>query len=688
MSTASPVIPYTARTYDTALPALMSLVRATNSNLVSDFTEANAGTMLLSLVAAAIDVISFGQDSAAQEVFLSTCRQLDGAIRFANSVGYVPRQATAATATLVCSPLPTSVTTLGGTVAPGQTVTVGNTPYTTSTSTAIVPGQTLASFSAVQSTPQTDTFTSTLLAYQTVTTTNTGVAQGSWTVYVGDPTNPANEWAQVDQLLLLPSASNSYQVSFSSTGQLTAMFGNGAQGAIPQSDITIVYATTEGSAGNVPVYSVSGSLQCVTSGGTVSLPVSNSTGAATGGGDAEGLQQLKLNIPAYIKSNSRVVTLDDYTSFLLTQPGVALAWADVSVASYSQNIVKCYAWASQNVSFAAYSPSTGQTSTVPYAQYVTIPPAQVNAIHDALTPKTLLTVYNRVLQPYVANVDLYLGTVTYDPRYSPLTLHGQINAAVVGVFQSGSGFSIQMSDLTDAVRSVVGVRRVNPIRAVYDYYKGAVSTGSVLFNSNCAAGDVLSINDGRVGVGYQFVTSPTNAATGYLGVAIGTSAEETLTNLVNAVNQTLAIRAYRDPTATGPTMDLVQSRVGPSFNIPIVATNAAALTVTGMQSGSYTPTLTREDRRLDQSPIPDPYPVGAYTVGSTNGYTGWAQGGVPPYLALKDIEAPAHPNRRNYFDNQYLFNNEIYYDSGVELTPTLQAINLRRLVFDLVPSRA
>lgn len=682
MPDTSPTILYTNRTYAEAFEYLKGFVNSTNGGLVSDFTESNAGVMLISMAAAVIDIISTGQDFAAGEVFLSTCRTYEGALRFANSVGYVPRVASAATVTLVCDPLPSAVTSLGGTVHAGQVISVGGVPYQLLADVVIPASQTAYSFDLVQSQPFTETFAPAAIPFQKVTVSNGIVAQGSWAVYVGDATDPDNLWSEVDELLLTTDAGNYYQVSFDAFGVLSVTFGNGISGAIPGQTITVQYQTTSGAAGNLPVYGVTGTLTCTTTGGTSALTVVNSSGAANGGTDRESLAELKRNIPAYIRTNQRVVTLRDYEDFLLQQPGVNLAYSDVSVASYESNVVRSNVWGVENVSFTATSAKSSLKSVTPYTRYAQVSPQTVVALHSALSERTMVSVHNRVLRPGIAQVDVYAGDVRYDSRYDAPTLHAAINAAVVGVFQSGTGFTVPISEITNAIRDVPGVRRFNIERIVWDYYRAGVATGAITFSGNPADGDTVSINDGVVGYAFEF-DSNSSVASGRVRVVIGANAEATATNLVNAINQTLAIRAYRDPVLGGPTVSLVHTREGDTFNIPIVE-SSSALTATGMSGGTYDRTSVREDRRIDQSPVPDPYPVGTYTVGNADG-TGWVQGGVAPYKAMRDLEIKTVKNSLNTFDEQFLYNLEIRYDSGLELTPVIQAINLRRLVFDLVP---
>ncbi len=51
---------------------------------------------------------------------------------------------------------------------------------------------------------------------------------------------------------------------------------------------------------------------------------------------------------------------------------------------------------------------------------------------------------------------------------------------------------------------------------------------------------------------------------------------------------------------------------------------------------------------------------------------------------MQDILVESSSANAHFYDETYLYNDEIYYDSVESPTSTIRAINLRRLVFDLV----
>ena len=119
-SATPPQIDYTKRQYADVVEELIDFIQATRPDDATDFTSSNLGVALIELAAYVADLVSFGQDRMAEEVFLATARRYDSVLRFARSVGYVPRSARAATSVLKSATLPTSVVTNGGVIAAGS----------------------------------------------------------------------------------------------------------------------------------------------------------------------------------------------------------------------------------------------------------------------------------------------------------------------------------------------------------------------------------------------------------------------------------------------------------------------------------------------------------------------------------------------------------------------------------------
>lgn len=460
-SATPPQIDYTKRQHADVVAELTAFIQATRPDDATDFTTSNLGVALIELAAYVADLVSFGQDRTAEEVFLATARRYDSVLRFARSVGYVPRSARAATSVLKSSTLPASVVTNGGVIAAGTYIEgLNGLRYEVVDETSIPPGSSIATIQVKEGQSFTETFTPTKAASQTFATSRGVVEEASWQVFVGDPDELTNRWTQVDNVLFETSATNTYEVFFSGDGKLSIRFGNGNSGAIPNQTVTLKYRVTNGLAGNTAVNTVRGTMRVDVLLGSIveSLALANSDAAATGGQDREGVEELRVSIPNSIRTLDKVVSIRDYNEAVAGLAGVALAFTDTPLASFSGNITRVHVWDVEQVDFEVTSPTTGVTSSVKYNRYVQVPGTRVNTVQGYLAPRTMVTVHNIVVRPTVAQIDLNLGIVNYDRLNNRQTVHRQIVEALVALFEESSGFAIRLSDIYARVLSVPGVR--------------------------------------------------------------------------------------------------------------------------------------------------------------------------------------------------------------------------------------
>lgn len=162
-------------------------------------------------------------------------------------------------------------------------------------------------------------------------------------------------WVQVLSMAAAASTDGTFVVKTFTTGETVVQFGDNVFGAaIPtEALIEVTYRTGGGRAGNVPVNSVStsitGLIQSTSS--PVTINISNQTSSGQGGRDAETLEEARINIPYFVRTNDRAVTLDDYQTLCqlyssATKGSVAFARATVRTenALLEGNIVTIYAW--------------------------------------------------------------------------------------------------------------------------------------------------------------------------------------------------------------------------------------------------------------------------------------------------------------------------------------------------------
>tara|TARA_R100001086_G_scaffold87122_3_gene42584 strand:+ start:4659 stop:6305 length:1647 start_codon:yes stop_codon:yes gene_type:complete len=466
-----PQIDYTKRQFQDVFEELQAFVAASRPNDATDFFESNLGTALMELVAYVTDLLSYGQDIVAEEAFLATARRYDSALRFARSVGYVPRSAVSATTTLRSGALPSSIVTNGGVVVAGSAVTgLNGKRYEVVSDAAIAAGSSIAVITVREGQTYTETFTPTKSAGQTFQVTEGVVEQSSWEVYVGDATDAANKWTQVDNVAFELSATKTYEVFFDGDGRLSVRFGDGNAGRIPNQTITIRYRTTSGASGNTAVNTIRGSFRVEVNAGAIieSIEVTNSTATASGGQDRETIDELRASIPSYLRTLDRVVSIRDFDDALQRLAGIALSFSDVPTTAFSGSIVRSHIWSQEQVDFSSTS-ATGVTSTVKYQRYAVASGVRVNAAQLYLKPRTPVTTHTIVVTPTIAQVDLDLGIVYYDRANTRQTVHTAIVQAVVKLFEEASGFEIRLSDIYSRVLAVPGVRHFQIQSIVFEH---------------------------------------------------------------------------------------------------------------------------------------------------------------------------------------------------------------------------
>lgn len=683
---------YTNRDFEAIREELSALVQATRPDLWSDIFESNLGATIMEMIALVGDIVTMGQDVAALETFLSTCRRYESALRFAKSVGFHVQTAIPAEVVVDSLSIPQGVTDEGALIAKGTTITANGLEYELLEDVVIAAGDTTAQLTLFEGKSYEEVFNAAATPNFEATTERGVVAEGSWVVYVGSVNDPNNIWREVDSLAFEARDAKVYEVRFDTEGRLTLVFGDDVTGAVPNGDITVRYRTTAGAAGNAAVNSIEGSVSAaiLTSTGTVNITFRNTTTPAAGGADRPDVAALKRAIPAYLRSSDRIITIQDYDNFARQVSGVAQAISTPLRATWAANVVEVNVWGEEDVTFTSESPVNGRRSSVDYTRFAQLASSRINDIHAVFTPRTLLTV-STVIQPReVAWVDLYLGTIRYDSRFDADTVHEDITRAVVSVFQASGGFKLALSDLYEAVRALPAVTRLLVDRVVFERKTPLAATGSIRMTDVPAEGESITISDGSTSVKFEVDTDATLVDPLAFPVNPGTPNSLTTftTALKSAIENNLGITVRRELDEDGVvTLVLTNMVLGVVGNVAITTSTNWNLTVTGMQGGSDDPVASRTDYRRDMNPDPDPYPTGAYVEGEpfVSGGPAWQDGGIPAYEELQDLVFANIRASRNFYNDQYLYNNEIFYDSVQGLVVPPQVMNLRRLVFELSP---
>ena len=228
---------------------------------------------------------------------------------------------------VLSSPLTASVTSAAATIFDQRIV--------------LIQGQTVTdSFTA----PETET------QLYAVRLSRTPVIEGSVVVVVSDET-----WVQYSSFVQASADANAYELKTYATGETVVIFGDGIYGRVAPTDavIQVTYRIGGGISGNIS----KGSIQTSVTGLAASLSqplqvtITNNYSSGIGGRDAETLEEARINIPYFARTNDRGVTLDDYQT-LVSQYSSPL-WGSVAYARSTirkenslleGNVVVIYAW--------------------------------------------------------------------------------------------------------------------------------------------------------------------------------------------------------------------------------------------------------------------------------------------------------------------------------------------------------
>jgi len=295
----------------------------------------------------------------------------------------------------------------------------------------------------------------------------TPVIQGSVEVLVND-----EAWSETQNIAAEDSDAKVFVVKTFATGETVIEFGDDSFGAQipPEAAVDIDYRVGGGIDGNVELNaistSVTGLIQSTAS--PVTITVINSTSPGQGGRDAETLEEARTNIPYYVRTNDRAVTLDDYQTvtqgFTSAQYGsVAYARATVRTenALLEGNVVSIYAW------------TTGSAGGL-----VSLSPQLKQAVKDFVQGKAVGTDYVQILDGSAVPVPLSLRFKVLS-GFSVTDTAQLVNDTITATVNTlRPGQPLIYSNFVRSLDEVFGVDTVNMATPTSDLYP---STSTELF---------------------------------------------------------------------------------------------------------------------------------------------------------------------------------------------------------------
>jgi uncharacterized phage protein gp47/JayE len=319
--------------YDRSYQQILETLIAKFKTRLTEITNTSPSEVLiimLSVWAGISEQLGLYINKEARELFLNTLQRYKNAFKWAEIVGYRIRGVRAASGLVrfyVETPLPSDVLIPAGTKIQTKTGIVCQ----TTTDITIFGGQTQAYITAIQLEGKSGItlgVSSGLVSQKYVL--ETGVVDGSVSVFVNSVA-----WQAKDSFLFSYQNSTHFVAGLNDQKKMSVRFGDGIKGLIPISgaNITANYAISQGSNGNIAPATLTEILSNITMPNGFILKVTNPD-RFSGGTDAENLEQLRANIPLFIRTNDRAVTELDYIDTAILAGGVAAAGVKYQCGKY------------------------------------------------------------------------------------------------------------------------------------------------------------------------------------------------------------------------------------------------------------------------------------------------------------------------------------------------------------------
>lgn len=450
---------YTSRDYASVRAAIIARI----PDVLPEWTSrspADFGMVLIDLYSYSVDLANYYGDRIANEAFLATATQRSSVLALAQMLDYTPAGPAAAGVTLtftidaghvgnVTIPAGTQVSTVG-------TSTQDPIVFETDAQLVVAPGAS-GDVAATQG--------------ETVTAEEVGTSDGSVdqsydlfqypviadtvTVYVDEGAGEVL-WTSLTHLIDATNNQKAYTLSTDENGVVSVIFGDGSNGKVPAlgATITATYRVGGGSAGNVGSATIT---QAVGSLSGVSA-ITNAL-AATGGSDAETLDEIRVNAPKSLRSINRGVTLEDYATVAEQVTGVALAKAtgttSTAVTVYIAPIGGGAPSAGLKTEVAAYLADRKM-----FSSSITMSDPTYTDINITVNPLRVLSQYNRtaVLTAVEAVLNDFLDTgavefgqyIALSDVYQAILSVDGVEYATVTILDSGVGVGLADVDLPDS----------------------------------------------------------------------------------------------------------------------------------------------------------------------------------------------------------------------------------------------
>lgn len=271
-------------------------------------------------------------------------------------------------------------------------------------------------------------------------------------------------WTQVGSIGIQSALAQVYQVKTFVSGDTAIVFGDGTFGALVPAEAAIeaTYRIGGGLIGNVALgsinTSITGLLQSLSN--PVPVQITNQTSTGVGGQEAETLEQARVNIPYYTRTNDRAVTLADYQT-------IAQQYNDAQFGSvaYARSVVRTENSLLEGNIVSIYAWTTG-----PGGGLVALTPQLKNALVQYIQTKAVGTDFVQILDgtsrpvPISLRFKVLKGFSISDTKN---LIIGNINAYIIAL---RPGDPVVYSDLVAQLDAVLGVDNFVMATPITDLY--------------------------------------------------------------------------------------------------------------------------------------------------------------------------------------------------------------------------
>ena len=426
----------------------------------TDTSQSDAGIVLIEGLAKGLDIISYNQDTNANEVYLSTSEQLSSINMWCGTLGYVPTPATPSVFKQVFKlsvKQSTPVTIPKGTLLKTASTSTEKSIYFETAQALTLPvgvlgdeqdlvGAYTYSVDAIQGyTVNTDSIgKSNGTANQVFKLSNKEALPNTLVVNVFNGL-AYDEWTLVDSFIDSKATSKHFRITQDEDVNTYIIFGDNFTSAIPPSSNNPIYAT----------YRVGGGVKGNVSPNTITLMETSSSFisktfnpfvASTRGTDKESKESIKVNAPTYNRVRWGLLREEDYKGYIAMEyPNEILATSVVKDAT---------------------DPLLLHIGVLPQPSH-TLEELTVTLTADLLDRRIVGSRFD-IISPKYKNFDLTLSLIVLD-YYNQLEVKNAVSQYIISALKLGNYtfgaevvFSILCGKVMNSVEGIKSLRVINP----------------------------------------------------------------------------------------------------------------------------------------------------------------------------------------------------------------------------------